>query len=429
MSSRFALSIAALALLATACSTAPGTQAPRLGSDIVIGVPNSASGQLSTEGGQSKQGYDLWQDWANRNGGIVAGGVRHRVRLVYQDDQSQPQLSAQIAQTMITQQKVQFLLSPYGTTTTLAVAPVAEKYHVPMINSNGAAAQVPQGSHYTFGIMALASQYPAAVIDWEAAQATPPHSIAITTADDDASLLIAQATAQYSQTKGVKVVFFQKYPAGTTNLYSLVQQAKATNPDVFFNSGHFLEAVAAHKAAKDLGLDAKLFAYGVGPTQPEFVQALGPAADYVVTAAPWTAQARFKAAYGPSTVQYVSTYRQKYHTQQEPGFITADSTAAGLALEAAIEQSQSLDPEKVRAALASLDINTFYGRIKFDAQGLNTFHNVLVLQIQNGQRQTVWPPELASAMAEYPTPTWTARFGAAAQQPGAKPKLPGTGAP
>ena len=106
---------------------------------------------------------------------------------------------------------------------------------------------------------------------------------------------------------------------------------------------------------------------------------------------------------------------------------TADATAAGLSLELAIKHANSLDPAKVRDALASLDVNTFYGRLKFDTQGQNTFHNVLVVQILNGQVQTVWPTELASATGTWPTPTFETRFGVAAAPP--KAKLPGTGQP
>jgi branched-chain amino acid transport system substrate-binding protein len=417
-----------LGLLGTACTPFASMDRSATGPDIVIGVPNSATGSVATEGGLSKQGYDLWQDQVNRAGGIEVQGVRHKVRLIYRDDQSQPQLSAQAAESLITQDQAKFLFSPYGTTTTIAVAAVAEAHRLPMLDSNGAARQIfMQGFRYTFGVLAPADQYPTAVIDWELTLNPRPKSIAIITADDDASLFIAQATADYSTKKGIQVVYLQKYPAGTTNLAPLVQQAKAKNPDIFFNSGHFLEAVAAHKAAMELKLDAKLFAYGVGPTQPEFAQALGPAADFAITGAPWTAQAKFKSDYGPTSVQYVAAYRQKYHATDEPSFITADSTASGLALQIAIEHAQSLDPDRVRDALAAMDVNTFYGRLKFDAQGQNSFRNALVLQVQNGRRQTVWPPELASGTAQYPTPSWETRFGEPPAPP--KAKLPGTGHP
>jgi branched-chain amino acid transport system substrate-binding protein len=428
--SRFGSAVLAAALVGAACSLpmSSAPQQPKTGPDIVVGVPNAATGAYNVEGPLTRQGYDLWADWANSHGGIVVQGVEHKVRLTYQDDQSNPQLSAQVAEQMLTQQKVQFLLGPYGSTPAAAVAAVAEQHQVPVVLPTAGARQVfMQGFHYSFGILSPADQFPAAALDWELNGTPKPTTIAILTADDDASLLITQGTVAAATQRGIKVVYLQKYPAGTTNLYPLVQQVKAKNPDLFFNSGHFLEAVAADKAAKDLALDAKVLSYGVGPQQPEFVQALGPVADYAVTATPWAAQAKYKADYGPSSAEYVAAYRQKYHAQSDPGFVTADATAAGLALELAIVHANSLSPVKVRDALAALDVNTFYGRLKFDAQGQNTFHNVLVVQVLNGQVEVVYPPELASATGKYPSPTWEARFGVAAAPP--KAKLPGTGEP
>ena len=431
---RYAVLVLAFALVVTACSMVPASSTgPRAGSDIVIGVPFEATGAYTNEGGQSRQGYDLWANWANSQGGIVIKGVRHHVRLLYQDDQSLPQVVAQVTEQMITQSHVQFLLSPYGTPLTLAASPVADKFQVPMVNSNGAAPQTAQVFQNSFGVMAPADQYPKAVIDWEITQNPRPMTVGIIAANDPASMLIAQATAQYSALRGIKVVYFQQYPAGTTNLYPLVNAAQDKHPDIFFDSGHFLDSVAAEKAVKDLDFDARLYTFGVGPTQPEFAQALGPVADYVVTAAPWTAQALFHADHGPSVAEFVNSYRQKYHTQRAPDFVTADSMASGLALQFAIEHAGSMDRDKVRSALASLDVNTFYGRIKFDPQShQNSSHSALVVQVQHGVPQTVWPAELASSQPTYPTPTWLQRLGAAAVQAGlqaAKPKLPGTGVP
>ena len=109
----------------------------------------------------------------------------------------------------------------------------------------------------------------------------------------------------------------------------------------------------------------------------------------------------------------------------------ADGTAAGVALGAAIERAKSLNSDKVRNALAALDINTFFGRINFDAQGENAvlpgFEPGLIVQIQNGQQRTVWPPQLATAMPLYPAPAWADRLGLPAPPPAAH--LPGTGQP
>jgi branched-chain amino acid transport system substrate-binding protein len=423
---RLAISVVGLLIVGGACTPIAGSQSPKQGSDIKLGIPLAATGVSVQEAGLTKQGYDLWADWANRNGGIKVQGVRHRVRLLYRDDASNPQVSAQLAQQMITQNKVQFMLGPYGTTNTAAAAAVAEKYRVPLVASNAAARQIfTQGFRYLFGVVASGDQYPHALIDMVLTENPRPSTVAVLAANDVFSQAGAKATVDYAVSKGLKIVFFQTYPTGLTNFDPLIQQAKTRNPDMLFNLGHLLESVAVHKAAMDLQLNAKLFAYAVGPGEPPFVQALGKSADYVVTVSPWTAQAKYRASYYLSSAQYVAAYRKKFRTDQEPSFLVADATAAGVALQSAIEHAQSLNPEKVRNALASLDIDTFFGRIRFDAQGENSYRSTLVVQIQNGQLLTVWPQELANSMPAYPTPTWAVRLGLPATPP--KAKLPGTG--
>ena len=417
-----------LLVLSLACTPTAVTQSSKQGSDITIGIPISTTGGSVQEASLQRQGYDLWADWANRNGGIDVQGVRHRVRLLYQNDNSDPQASAQVAQQLITQEKTGFLLGPYGSTNTAAAAAVADRYHVPLVASNAAARQIfAQGFRYVFGVLASADQYPHSLIDMIQAMNPKPVTAAVLTADDAFSQEATQSTLGYAASRGFKVVFNKTYPSGLTNFDSLMQQVKAKNPDMLFDVGHLLESVAADKAAMDVQLNAKLFAYTTGPAEPEFVAALGKAADYVLTVSPWTAQAKYKAAYYLTSAQYVAAYKKKFHTRLEPSFAVADGTAAGVALQAAIERARSLDRDKVRNALAALDVGTFFGRIRFDAQGENSYLTALVVQVQNGQRLTVWPPELATAMPQYPTPAWSVRLGLPAPPP--KAKLPGTGQP
>src|SRR5215470_10794531 len=122
-------------LLGAACSMSTTTQPPPTGPDIVIGIPNAATGDYNVEGPLTKQGYDLWAEWTNERGGIDVDGTLHKVRLIYQDDQSQPQMSARIAEQMLSTEKVNFLLSPFGSTTTAAVAAVAEQHRIPLVAS------------------------------------------------------------------------------------------------------------------------------------------------------------------------------------------------------------------------------------------------------------------------------------------------------
>jgi hypothetical protein len=89
------LGVAALVL--AGCSALPSSSSSnvRTGPDIVIGVPLAATGNLLSEATMARQGYDLWLDWVNgTRGGIVVQGVRHRVRLDYEDDTSIPRWMA-----------------------------------------------------------------------------------------------------------------------------------------------------------------------------------------------------------------------------------------------------------------------------------------------------------------------------------------------
>jgi len=100
------------------------------GSDKVItfGAPMSLTGQNSVNGRHARKGYQLAKSMINENGGIDIGGVKYQIAVKYYDDESNPAIAAKFAKRLITKDKVAFLLGPYGTNTTAAVAPVAEKY-------------------------------------------------------------------------------------------------------------------------------------------------------------------------------------------------------------------------------------------------------------------------------------------------------------
>jgi branched-chain amino acid transport system substrate-binding protein len=228
-------------------------------------------------------------------------------------------------------------------------------------------------------------------------------------ADDSFSLEVAKAVVDYAPTKGINVVFNQKYPNGSTDVSGVLSQAKAAHPDILMNSGHLAEAIAINKAAKDLKLDAKIAAYSVGPSTPDFISSLGKDADYVYDGSQWTAQVKYKPTFYLSVADYAAAYKKKYNVTDDPDYHVAESTAACLAFQKALENAGSLDPAKVRDALASLDVMTFFGQLKFDPRGVNTFKPMVVEQIQNGKHYTVFPGDVANGKPSYPAPAWEQR--------------------
>ena len=403
--------LAGTTLVAAGCGGSSGSGgSSQSGADIIIGSPISITGAQSKEGALAKQGYDMWLEWINNQGGISVKGTKHRVKIIYEDDQSKPDISAQLTEKLISEEKAQFILGPYGSPATASDAVVVEKDGIPMVEGNGAAQAIfSKGYKYTFGVLSPASKYLTGLLDMAATLKPRPVTIAVLAADDNFSQEVAASVNEAAAGKGFQVVFSTKYPNGSTDVSSLIAQAKAKNPDIVLNSGHLAEAIAINKAAKDLKLDAKIFAYSVGPSTPDFIASLGKDANYVYDGSQWTPQVKYKPSFYLSVADYVTAYKKKFGTQDDPDYHVAESTAACLALQKAIENAGSLKPDKVRDSLASLDVTTFFGQIKFDSRGLNVTKPMVVEQIQNRQHHTVFPADVADAQPQYPTPSWSSR--------------------
>jgi len=405
-----AATAASVSLLAACGGTTSSGSSTKTGDPIIFGSAVSLTGQQAKEGALTKQGYDLWLDWINQHGGIEFKGVKHPVQILYQDDQSKADQSAILVQKLITEQKAQYILGPYGSAATATDAVVAEKNGIPMVEANGAAQAIfSKGYKFTFAVLSPANKYLTGVIDMAATLNPKPTTLAMLSADDAFSLEVAKSVAEYAPTKGISVVFRQQYPNGSTDVSGLLSQAKAQNPDILMNSGHLAEAIAINKSAKDLKLNAKIAAYSVGPSTPDFIQALGKDANYVYDGSQWTAQVKYSPTLYLSVKDYVAAYQKKFSTTEEPDYHVAESTAACLAFEKALENAGSLDPSKVRDALAALDVTTFFGVIKFDSRGVNTYKPMVVEQIQNGKHFTVFPADVANGKASYPAPPWDSR--------------------
>ena len=382
---------------------------PAGGEEILkIGAPLAATGPDAREGALTKAGYDLWVDTANTRGGIKVGTKAYKIQLIYYDDQSKPQTSAELTDKLISQDKVNFVLGPYGSPTTFADAAIAEKYKMPMVEANGAARRIfQQGYKYVFGVASPADDYAAAMLKAATSLKPKPESVAILSADDLFSIEVANGAKDWADHNGLKVVYFQKYPANAPDLSAPLTSIKSLRPDILIGSGHLQESLLAMKQAQTLGVNVKFFGFTVGPTTPDFVKSLGAAAEYVFASSQWTEDVKYRGPLFGSAQDYAKLFQIRFG--YAPDYHAAQSTAGGLTLQLAIEKAGSLDPERVRETLASLDVETFYGRIKFNAQGLNVYKPMVTVQIQHGQVLTIWPPEVASTKALYPTPAWTAR--------------------
>ena len=116
-----------------------GITAANAADTIVLGSAISLTGKYATNGEHTQRGYDLAVKVINDKGGVKVGGKKYNLAVKYYDDESNASKAASLVQRLIEQDKVKYMLGPYGSGITIAVAPVTEKFGVPMVEANGAA--------------------------------------------------------------------------------------------------------------------------------------------------------------------------------------------------------------------------------------------------------------------------------------------------
>jgi branched-chain amino acid transport system substrate-binding protein len=377
---------------------------------IVFGAALAATGSTAREGELTKEGYEFWKDYINAHGGLKVGGKTYKVDIKYADDESNPQTAARLVEKFVSQDKVNFILGPYGSANSATAAAVVERLKVPMVEGNGAAEKIfSQGFKYTFAVLAPGRKYLQGILEMALTEKPKPKTVAVVTANDAFSVEVGQGAVDYATAHGMTVVYNNKYPADTTDVSSVVSGIKAVNPEIIVNGGHLDEALLLQRTFKEQNVNAKIFGYSVGPDTPDFRKTLGKDADWVFGGTQWSPTAKYKGAPGFITDSkvYAAEFNKKYG--HIPDYHNAESTASCLAFQYAIEKAGSLDPLAVRDQLAKLDVVTFYGILKFDDRGINVFKPMAVNQIQNGQLMTVWPLGVQNAKPMYPTPDWNKR--------------------
>ncbi|GAC1638792.1 MAG: amino acid ABC transporter substrate-binding protein [Herpetosiphon sp.] len=382
------------------------------GDTITFGAALSITGKTAKEGEYTRDGYQMYIDTVNQRGGLKLGDKSYKVALKFYDDESNAARTAQLMEKLINEDKVNFLLGPYGSSSTGTAAPIAEKYQIPMVEANGAAETIfSKGYKYTFGVLSPAKNYLRGIVDLVRERDPGAKTVAILGENEAFSKEVADGVAEYAKQKGFEVVYNELYPSNTQDVSSLLTAIKGKSPDLLLGSGHLQDSLLIVKQAKDLNLTPKAMGFSVGPSSPEFRANLKGNADYVYGATQWTAALKYNGDDDWKTPEAFSkAFIAKFPAYTVVPYQAADATAALLAFERAIQKAGSLDHKAVRESLAALDIQTFFGQIKFDQRGVNIYKPMVVEQLQtDGKKYTVFPANVAEKPAAYPMPAWDKR--------------------
>ncbi len=397
--------------VATAAPTqAPvATAAPVMEKTAIVGFTTSLTGKLNVESTRQSNGFKLWMDQVNAAGGLtLADGTVVKFETKSYDDESNKDRVQELYTKLVTEDKADFLISPYSSGLADASAVIAEQYGKIMVTT-GAASDSTYQKGYTLVYQAYtpASHYLTGAVDLLASLDANAKKIAIVHENDKFSTDVATAAETYAKDKGYEIVMNEGYETGTTDFAPIINKIPA-DVDAVMGGGHFADGQQFAKAMFDKGIKAKFVSLLVAPPEPTFAE-IGDAAFGIVGPSQWEPLAAFTPDYGTTGADFVAAYKAAYG--EEPSYHAAGGYVTGLILQKGIELAGSLDAQAIKTALDGVDMMTFFGHIKFDASaenhGLQIGHSMVYIQWQKDAsgalvKQVVWPAEGKTSEPIYP---------------------------
>src|SRR5215475_2486958 len=385
-------------LLLAVTTAALALSAPAKAADSVrIGVALSQTGNLADSAAPYFKGLDLWREQANARGGLAG----RPVEFVVYDDRSDPATAARLYEKLITDDKVNLVMSSLGSATAATGSGVAEKHKIIMINGGGAAEAIQQrGFKYVFQTAARISSYADGLVPM--IDKYKIKSIALVSRDYAAARDISKAIKESIKDKDVKIVMDEYFPAGTADFSSQIAKGQQLQPDLWIGLLYPNEAIETVRQFHSVNYMPKFFIAN-GVSQEDFLTSAGKDAEYALG----------MSLYEPSlpsegNKEFVKTYHDKYNA--DPGYYAAFGFVAGTVLEAAVIHDDAIDTEKVREVLTTLKMGTVMGQHEVDpATYMQVGVRGLVVQVQNGKREVVWPEEYKTAGPKLPIPAWDKR--------------------
>ena len=382
------------------------------GDTIILGAAVSLSGKYSTNGEHTKNGYNMAVKRINDMGGVTVGGKSYKFDIIYYDDESDSSRAAQLAERLIKQDGVHYMLGPYSSGLTKAMAPVTEENQIPMVEANGASRSLfTKGYKYLFAVLSAANQYLEVAIDLAVEKnGGNPVNIAMAFEQDAFSQDVRIGVVEAAERTGSTITIDDKLPKELNDMAATLSKVKATNPDVLVVSGHSKGALTAIRQISEMQVDVPMLAM-THCDASKLAKQHGKKSEYALCAAQWHKTLSYSDDFFGNGMQYDKEFNDMYG--YAPPYQAAESSAALLVYKAAFERANSFDKEKVRDALALTDMQTFYGNIKFSDTGQNIAKPMVLFQVRcEGDvcsNKVVAPTKWASATLVHPIPKWSER--------------------
>ena len=403
------IAAAVLALSLAACKS-EGNRAP---TRVSVGATLPLTGAEARIGGFFKEGYDLAFEEANQRGGLTVGGKKLPVKLKLYDDTSTQANAVTLADQLINQDKVDFLVGTYSTALIQAQSTKAEENKVPYVNGGGAAAEIyKRGYKYVFGALSPVQLLGTTLMTWldeqqKAGKLPRPSKIALLWENSSHGKEFRQGISEFAAKSGggYEIAVDESVQLGGQDVSALLGKVKAAGTDLMLVDAHLQDYITMHRQYIDAGLCQKIVSYGARGAEQDAVKALGREnVDYVLSGVWWNAQL---AATNPQAKKFVDAFKARYGGRT-PEWGQAIGYEAARALFTAIEQAGAVDREAVRAKLSALKIDSLLpgGVLEFPAATGGQMQASFVVQqnMPDGTSPIIFPKDVASTAGIAPNP-------------------------
>jgi branched-chain amino acid transport system substrate-binding protein len=365
-----------------ACILSAG--AAKTAEPITIGFGMALTGGLAAAGKTALLAMQIWQDDVNAKGGLLG----RPVKLVYYDDQSNPPTVPGIYTKLLDVDKVDIIVSGYGTNMTAPAMPIAIQHDRLFLGLFALA--VNSEFHYAkyFSMLptgpdpkhAFSEPFFKVVM----AKEPKPKTLAIVAADAEYPKNASEGARDIAKAEGLKIVYDKTYPPSTADFSPIVHAVQATDPEVVFVASYPPDSVGMVRAATEIGLKTRYFGGGmVGLQFTTIKQQLGPKLNGILDYDWWIPAPKMQF---PGIMEFLKKYQAKAPSEgidplgwYLPPFAYANLEVLGQAIEAA----KTLDQTKLADYVRTNPLNTIVGDITFGKDGEWSKPRVLEVQWQN----------------------------------------------
>ena len=395
-----------------------GTVAERVGvlraqtmPSVAFGGTIPFSGRWAEIGQSVNAGYQTVAKYVNEvKGGLDVGGKKYRLDIQLVDDASDPQRATTLLQKQI-DDGTQYFLGSYSSGIILPQAAIVNRARRPMVQAGGGADAIfTQGYRYIFGMYPRASRSAFPAVDALAGLNPKPKTFTVVFSNDPFSKPQGEGVINRLKEMQFEVIETFELPGQVQDVSAMLTSVRAKTPDVLMCLTADQTSLLIARQLAQAKINLKMLFTSLGPQTTSFRDALGKYADGITCISTWSPTFPYKDPIFGSTAQFAEYYR----ANNAVPLIYHQGTAAAciVAYCWALQQVGRVDDgNAVRDALARIDIESLYGRIKFTPEGDGdpVLMGSAVQQVQGGQTRVVFPVALREAPMQWPIQPFSER--------------------